>query len=128
MASPADLSNHPPGDSATSVSQAGMEPSIIKIIPLAKPGEGDVVLVLKAHREAVLMNAKVLSDASPVFKEILESGASNRAPRASTHPQEIELPENVSVAYVLFYKVTSLLSTCQMTRHCRVFMDWRSWQ
>lgn len=130
MASPADFSNHPSGDSATSVSQAGMEPSNFKIIPLTTPGEGDVVLVLKADREAVLMNAKVLSHASSVFKEMLESGASNQAPRTSTAPQEIELPENVSVPYVLY--LCMLLHSHQPTldlpddEACRVSMDWQS--
>jgi hypothetical protein len=69
---------------------------------LAEPGKGDVVLMLRSYGKETLVNAKVLSDASPIFKEVLDKGAENRAPRSSTNPQELEAPTNVEEAHVLF--------------------------
>lgn len=69
-----------------------------------KDGEGDVVLVFgKPYPMETTVSRKVLTDASPVLKEMLESGASDEAPRSAANPQRLAISDDVSTAHMDFF-------------------------
>ena len=67
---------------------------------LAKDDEAD--FVLQFEQAYIIVSARIMSDASPVFKDWLLSDSSNQAPRSATRPQWREMENDVSAVHMKF--------------------------
>lgn len=106
MASPPDPNMRPPGASAPPIVGVSMVFLKVQTFYVMEGREADVVLVLKNPTPVELLaSAKVLSDASPVFKEMLASGPSNNAPRSSANPQRLEMGDDVGSHQMAFLHI-----------------------
>ena len=67
---------------------------------LARDDEADVVLQFETSY--IIVNARIMSEASPVFKDLLASNSHGQAPRSATNPQWIEMSDDVCPVHMKF--------------------------
>jgi hypothetical protein len=98
----------PPEKLKRSRSQYSFEDSLMVILEsltaqkrqLAEDDEAD--LILQFEETYIMVSARIMSEASPVFKKWLSSDSGDPVPRSVTNPQWLEMSSDLSVVHMKF--------------------------